>query len=372
VVRSAPPKIDACVTAAPAVDCQPRAPACSRFWFSSEYLLWWIKNGPLPFPIVTTGNPADAVPGALGQPGTVPLFGGSGINYGGLSGMRFGLGTWLDPDQVTGIDVSAFMLEHGSSGYSAAGNSAGLPPLYVPFFRADLGREGGFIISDPRRPFLGGIAVGSGSRLWGAEANGLYNLLPNLDFLVGFRYLDLNENLTLDAPDLVDPVGKIFESIHEQFGTRNQFYGGQFGLRGRLQRDRLSLFVVGKLAMGTNHEVVGITGSTALSGAAAAAFPGGIFTQPTNIGTQVHNQFTVVPQLQLQLGYDILQHVRAFVGYDILYWNQVVRPGSEIDRSVNPTQALGGVLVGPARPQPLFDRTDFWAQGVSFGLLFTY
>ena len=31
-----------------------------------------------------------------------------------------------------------------------------------------------------------------------------------------------------------------------------------------------------------------------------------------------------------------------------------------------------GALVGPSQPSPLFNRTDFWAQGVTFGLEFRF
>ena len=54
------------------------------------------------------------------------------------------------------------------------------------------------------------------------------------------------------------------------------------------------------------------------------------------------------------------QHVSDFV--------DVLRPGDQIDRTINPTQAAGGVLVGPPRPAPLFNTTDFWAHGVNAGL----
>ena len=45
-------------------------PACPErcglsMWGSTEYLLGWIKNGPMPFPLVTAGDPNDPVsPGA--------------------------------------------------------------------------------------------------------------------------------------------------------------------------------------------------------------------------------------------------------------------------------------------------------------------
>ena len=51
----------------------------------------------------------------------------------------------------------------------------------------------------------------------------------------------------------------------------------------------------------------------------------------------------------------------------------VVRPGNQIDRNINTSQNAfygTGILTGPASPAPLFNRTDFWAQGVNFGLQF--
>jgi hypothetical protein len=54
----------------------------------------------------------------------------------------------------------------------------------------------------------------------------------------------------------------------------------------------------------------------------------------------------------------------------------VVRPGDQIDRVVNPTQlplsAAASQLIGPARPVPVLRDTDFWAQGINFGVEFRY
>ena len=90
-------------------DCD-RAPA-NRFWVGQEYLLWWIKDGPLPFPVVTTGDPNDPIPGALGQPGTRPLFGGNGLDYGIFSGLRVYAGAWLIADGTIGLEGSGFLLD---------------------------------------------------------------------------------------------------------------------------------------------------------------------------------------------------------------------------------------------------------------------
>jgi hypothetical protein len=61
------------------------------------------------------------------------------------------------------------------------------------------------------------------------------------------------------------------------------------------------------------------------------------------------------------------------VGYNFLYWSNVIRPGNQVDRVINPNllpPANG--LGGPNRPTFEFHGSDFWAQGVSFGLEFRY
>jgi hypothetical protein len=108
-------------------------------------------------------------------------------------------------------------------------------------------------------------------------------------------------------------------------------------------------------------------------GATPGTFPGFVFTQPSNIGSFGSRDFSVIPQAQFKLGMDLLARVRATVGYDFMYWTDVARPGSQIDRVVNFSQGApvfggAGTLVGPARPAPLNGRSDFWAHGVNFGL----
>src|SRR5688572_29958910 len=60
-----------------------KAPECygpTRCWARPEYIMWWVKNSPLPLPLVTTGDPNVGfdpnafntvnIAGAIGQPGT--------------------------------------------------------------------------------------------------------------------------------------------------------------------------------------------------------------------------------------------------------------------------------------------------------------
>ena len=98
---------------------------------------------------------------------------------------------------------------------------------------------------------------------------------------------------------------------------------------------------------------------------------GGFFTQPTNIGSRQSDEFSIMPEVQAKLSWHVIPQLRAFAAYNFLYWSDVARPGGQIDRGLNLSQSPefgGGVLVGPARPAPLLNSTDFWAHGLSFGL----
>lgn len=371
--------------------------AADRGWARVEYLLWWVKDAPLPVPVVTTGDPRVGFDptlvrtvnsaGAIGQRGTQVLLGDHSINSRYLSGMRLTLGCWVDDEQRVGVEGSGFALEHRFNEFATASDRTGNPPLYFPIFSEIAGAERGIPIADPLRGFSGAVAVSSTLRLWGAECNGVLALHRNpwLEFtlLAGFRYADLRENLQIHntTTDLV--FGNV-TSLNDSFTTRNQFYGGQIGSRLAVVHDRFSLDIIGKVALGSTHQVVDIQGAITQAGPnplvppGPGTFPGGLFAQSTNMGQRDANRFTVLPSLDLTLGYDINQRTRAFVGYGITYWHEVVRPGDQINHRVNLSQNAVldpngvGRLVGPAQPAPLFTRSGFWAQGINVGLEFRY
>lgn len=89
-----------------------------------------------------------------------------------------------------------------------------------------------------------------------------------------------------------------------------------------------------------------------------------------------------MPEVGFTLGYQVCSWCRATVGYNFLYWSNVIRPGGVIDRGVNatyqpfspisPTFTQNGVVAGvPARPA-VFNGSDFWAQGLTLGLEFRW
>jgi hypothetical protein len=359
-------------------------------WASAEYLLWWIRDMNVP-PLVTTGPATvNGLPGGaiLGAPGTVVLFGGH-LDNESFNGGRFTVGTWFDCCNTCGLEASYLFLGERSNNFIAscqASNTTAV--LGRPFFDLINNVEG------TEQPCIPGFANGritivTENALQGAELNGIYNLCcgcaGRLDLLGGFRWLELREGLGIDEQtNFVANLGpfRAGDSIDvgDIWNTHNDFYGGQIGARAEVRRGRLFADLVGKVALGDVHEEVQVSGATTLtSGGVSRTLPGGLLTASGpggTIGSFEHNTFAVVPELGINVGFQVTDHVRAFVGYTFLYWSDVVRPGDQINTNVNIQRlpVAGGAFNPAANPAPGFTlrETDFWAQGVSFGVEVRY
>jgi len=217
----------------------------------------------------------------------------------------------------------------------------------------------------------GTVTARTGNDFYGAEANLRSRVLCgpcwNVDLIAGYRYLALDEDLTISESLQALRVPLTF-ALNDSFRVHNRFNGGQIGLESEWRRNRWSLDLKAKVALGNVSERVDIFGSTVTNG---VAVPRGLLAEPTNSGSFRRNRFAVSPDVGLNVGYQVTNHMRAFVGYDYLYLSDVVRAGDQVDFRVNPNQ-LRGVAAGPALPAFNFRSSDFWAQGVSFGLEFKY
>lgn len=74
----------------------PPADAAS-FKVEAEYLLWTIKENPLPAPLLTTASYSDSLPGAIGQPGTHVLLGQNHFRMGWINGFQVGVTAGINP-----------------------------------------------------------------------------------------------------------------------------------------------------------------------------------------------------------------------------------------------------------------------------------
>jgi hypothetical protein len=370
-----------------------------RLQVSAEYLLWWTRaaNGPA---LLTTSPPngVNGVPGAI--PGSTVLLSAGDLDDNFRDGMRFGMTYWLDDCASYGFDGRVFFMWSRSDQFEA--NSSQFPNgLFRPFFIANPLVAGGAPVGEFREVVTspgataGRFIAENSSRFWGADLNYRDNILCRCgcdwmlraDLLAGFRYLNLEESLTM-TEDVVRLAANPFFADEgagtrivnrETFSTQNDFYGGQLGTAVEFRRNRLSLDLRGTVALGTTRQQLDISGAqvrTLAPSGRVLVLQGGLLALPAaNIGEFSRNVFSVVPEIGLNVGYQVTDNLRAFVGYNFLYWSNVIRPGDQIDRVVDvnriPRFLPAGVTappVFPPRPTPLFNETDFWAQGVNLGV----
>lgn len=354
-----------------------------------EYLLWSLKSDQVPA-LVSSGPPGSN--GHIDNPSTTVLLEGN-LNQSMFMGGRVTLGVWFDCRECFGMMGSFFMLNRQDKTVSFG--SPGDPPLFRPFFSpVAFGPLPGPSEAAQKVAFgdqvSGSVSVNHSTQLLGADLNFRWNLCQsttfrncepknfNLDLLLGVRYLRLEEQLTInedllggpDADQLgIDPGTRIL--LQDRFATDNNFYGGQIGLMGEWRYKRWFLNFTTKVALGATQSHVAISGSTTDSSLGTAS--GGLLAlEGTNIGSYNRTAFSIVPEVGVSVGYQLTQHCRVYVGYNLLFWTNVARPGDQIDRTVNPRflpfYDAPDARTGPARPAFAFRDTNFWAQGLVAGL----
>jgi hypothetical protein len=344
---------------------------CAVNSFRFEYLAWFTRGRNTP-PLVTTGTQASE--GVLGDPDTQILFGGdSAIEDGLRSGGRVTFSHLFNDGRTYG-DVRFWGLEDGSSTFGRT--SGGDPILAVPFFNAALGVNDSLLVAFPGVSAPGSVSVRSKNDIIAADAwlrRNLYDdCCDRVDLLAGYMFTRLDDTLSINTELLavggpVPPAGTVL-STSDSFRTQNEFHGAQFGFLAEAYRGNWSVELLGKIAIGDMRQAVIVNGSTTTTqpGGPATTGTGGLFALPTNSGSFDRHRVAFVPEINLNLIYNINPCWRVIGGYSFVYWSNVVLAGNQIDPNLNFTQ-IPGPIAGPIAPQTTFTRTDYWAQGLSLG-----
>ncbi len=147
------------------------------------------------------------------------------------------------------------------------------------------------------------------------------------------------------------------------------------GLKFEFQRNRWGIDLFPRIGLGDTHSTVTIGGQTVITDNAGAetTYPGGLLARPTNIGQYAKDSFSVVPELDLNLSYQLTPHAKFIVGYSFIYWSNVARAGEQINTTVNkstlPNAPAGTMPTGDlTQPSFTFAESSFWAQGLNVGL----
>jgi hypothetical protein len=389
-----------------------------------EYLHWWFDGMQVP-PLVVrgevddNGTPADTDDDLFVNAFTV--YGGNEILDRDRSGARITLGYFLDDYGKLGIEGDYITFGEINSHFQDGGDGVS-PIVGRPFIDATTGLPAvedvsfpgiaGTVTVDTASTFqsaslrlrrnlccvapcstgcgdcvscgsgVGGCAscvgVGPACPVFPALSGKLGRIIRggtrHVDVLYGVRWAQLDEDLRINE-DLEADDGTTF-LIDDLFSTSNEFVGGDIGFVVDWQRRRWSVEFLSRLAIGNTRQRVFIHGQTLRDG--DQLFPrNGLLAQPSNDGTYERDQFSVIPEIGLTAGYMVTDRLRLTLGYTLLYWSRVVRPGDQIDLRVNPEwldlPTDPSLLPDPATIQPqspefVFRDTDIWAHGINAGV----
>lgn len=368
--------------ACPAPDCKVCCDPCGppgRMWLDAGYWYGTITGQNVP-PLVTAAPPGTprAQAGALGQPGTSVLYPNGKVNDDGRSGFYLNAGIWLDDCHKCGIEGNFFFL--GTSRDRFVAGSDGSQIISRPFFNTALGINDIQLVSFPGI-LAGNVTVNSQSSFIGGGVNMVKNLCctpcGRFDLLLGYSYLNLEDEINIQE-DLTSlpgqtnvPPGTRF-LVRDNFRTTNTFNGVNIGFAAERRRGHWFFGARGGVALGNTHQEVDIDGSTTITppGGVPQTYSGGLLTQPSNIGHYERDRFSAVPWFGLKVGLQVTPRVRTYVGYDFMYFGNVLRAGDQIDLRVNPTQIpprTAGVT-GPAFPVFTPRETGAAINAIRFGI----
>lgn len=211
-----------------------------------------------------------------------------------------------------------------------------------------------------------------------------------MEALAGYRWLQLTEALDFDVQTAgvagSSNAGQMFNA-HDGFHTRNSFNGAQIGMRVEAEYARFVLRTSLKAALGDMYRSLSVEGSSTttagtlfypVSGGAGAILGGGIFAQPSNIGTYGSHQLAGVAELNVRTGYRLTDLLIPYIAYNALYVGSIMRPGEAISPYINTTAtALAAASRGSGFPSPLggplgptvnAGSTGVWVQDISAGV----
>lgn len=386
------------------------SPASKRGLYGRvDYLLWWFNGMDTP-PLATTNN--QGVAPILGQPGTSVVYGGDLVDD-ARSGLRLGIGGWLDDRRDLALEADWLIFENEGDRFfrndPTGANILGRPfynvaPVFggvvqPPSDDAQLvsfpGQVGGSLAIVSRSEFqslgarlrtgiccreIGGTAAACGCPTCSAgrglvnRSGGRPSAISRIDFIAGYRWSELEEQLVF-TENLTDLASTATVGVREQFDVDNDFHGVDVGFLYDWQTTRWGFELLSKIALGNTRQRVAISGTNTVgAGGVGVTTPGGLLAQTSNIGVYERDRFSVLPELSARVVYRVTPQLSLNAGYSLIYWANVVRPGDQIDISVDGRLASGALTTAGAFSHPRVDveESALWAHGLNFGAEYQY
>jgi hypothetical protein len=328
-------------------------------------MLGWRKGRGYP-PLVTTDPATEDSTTAGVLPDATVLYGGDSDNTQMQAGLNLDFGTFLNDCQNIGFGGRYFFFGADDGNFSR--NSGQNSVLAIPFFSVDLGANSSLLLAHPD---IGGdvrsgsVAIRASNEIHGFDvyARLLYTRTAcgRIDFITGWHTSSVNDFFQLQMQTDGNQANNDVRLLDE-FNTENQFNGLILGVMTEHQICCMTLRGKARVSVGNMHQSVSINGATTVNGVLDQNEPGGLFTASSNIGNYSQDQFAAVTEAGLSLGYYITPRTQVTVGYNLMYWSNIVRPGEQINTVID------DLNVPPTSPTFQFHTSSFWVQSLTLGL----
>lgn len=392
-----------------------RCPQPTGAFVRADYLLWWSKGGEVP-PLITTSTDTDQGSGIIGSPYTRILYGDEVINFANRSGIRASGGVLLGCGRAIEFDyLTLGRSNNGRDLYSSGDYTSGNEFLARPFVDFATGLNAAEEVAGDA---LRGRIRANQSEFF--QSYGVYFRKPiycpqpvccvdeccgetceeaceetctdescstssvgflevirprawRIDFLGGWRSYRLEEWTTIEENLVVKNrppyiPGSTFD-VRDSFASENIFNGAEIGLSAQRCSGRWKFDLLAKVGLGSQTQIARINGHTVIDDTVVLpmTYEGGLLALDSNIGEYRRNKFVAIPQFGGEVSYQLTKYLRGFVGYSIIYWPSVVRSGALIDTTVDQNQ-IPPMTASGTRPAFSWNESDYWAQGMNFGL----
>jgi hypothetical protein len=258
-------------------------------------------------------------------------------------GIDLHVGRWFGPRQQHAVEAIYWgVYQMGSSATLAAG-----PPGIDAIPQAPTASVGGI----PASSFLAGAAqqrIERADVVNDVEINWVYSLwerpefLPreravNLMWLAGFRFFQVNDQLTLTSGSGNPAIGAIDLGV----ATNNNIYGGQVGAKFDWRfLPRVRFNVVPKFMIGGNA----ITNTSSLAGAngTQAIFPGGA---PARAFSEL-GVFSWLGSVDTGVAWDVTERWSLWMGYRVVGVGNIAQADSQWPSLIASPASISGVAAG--------------------------
>src|SRR5262249_40847653 len=132
--------------------------------------------------------------------------------------------------------------------------------------------------------------------------------------------------------------------VQDSFKVTNRFNGGQGGVRGETPHRLVTPTTTKEIPFGAKNQAPGLRRATGVFPAprpppnglpnTGSAY-GGLYANASNIGHYNHDEFSIIPEININLGLNVTRGLTAYLGYNFLYINQIARPGDQMNPIVN-------------------------------------